>query len=49
MESMKEIARILVENLEKSVKSEPTELILNMAEVGSQEWRDDKPRPIISS
>jgi hypothetical protein len=47
MKSRKETARIRVANLEKSVKSVPTELVFNITELGCQEWAEQEPRRII--
>jgi hypothetical protein len=47
MEVSKEIARTHIRNLERYVKDVSTELILNVDEVGSQEWSDRKKRDVI--
>ena len=43
----KEIARRHIVNLERHLQNVPTELILNLDEVGSQDWADRKPRSVI--
>jgi hypothetical protein len=47
MEVSKEIARTHIRNLERYVKDISTELILNIDEVGCQEWSDRKKRDVI--
>jgi hypothetical protein len=47
MEVSKEIARTHIRNLERYVKDVSTELILNIDEVGCQEWSDRKKRDVI--
>jgi hypothetical protein len=47
MRVTKETARTHVRNLEQWVQGVPTELILNLDEVGVQEWADRKPRKVI--
>jgi hypothetical protein len=47
MEVSKEIARTHIRNLERYVKDISTELILNVDEVGCQEWSDRKKRGVI--
>jgi hypothetical protein len=47
MEVSKEIARTHIRNLEQYVKDVSTELILNVDEVGCQEWPDWKKRDMI--
>jgi hypothetical protein len=41
------MCKIHIRNLERYVQNLPTELILNLDEVGSQEWSDRKKRDII--
>jgi hypothetical protein len=47
MKVTKEIARTHIRNLERWVENLPTELILNLDEVGVQEWADRKKRKVI--
>jgi hypothetical protein len=47
MNVTKEIARRHIRNLQQYVQDTPTELILNVDEVGSQEWADRKKREVI--
>jgi hypothetical protein len=44
MEVLNEIVRTHIRNLERYVNDVPTELILNVDEVGCQEWSDRKKR-----
>jgi hypothetical protein len=47
MQATKQTCKIHVRNLERYVQNVPTELILNLDEVGSQEWSDQKKREVI--
>jgi hypothetical protein len=47
MQVTKDIYKIHVRNLGRYVQNVPTELILNLDEVGSQEWSDRKKREVI--
>jgi hypothetical protein len=47
MEVSKEIARTQIRNLERYVKDISTKLILNVDEIGCQEWSDRKKRDVI--
>jgi hypothetical protein len=49
MEVSKEIARTHIRHLERYMKDVSTELILNVDEVGCQEWSDRKKRDVIIS
>jgi transposase len=47
MKVTKEVARAHIRNLEQWVQNIPTELILNLDEVGVQDWADRKTRKVI--
>jgi hypothetical protein len=47
MQVSKEITRTHIRNLEQYVKDVSTELILNVDEVGCQEWSDRKKRDVV--
>jgi hypothetical protein len=47
MQITKDMCKIHIWNLERYVQNVPAELILNLDEMGSQEWPDRKKRDVI--